>query len=499
MTAAGRRVGSPSVDFPLPAVTLSDAAAAARAEVRGDDGRPLLDAAYDSRAVTRGSLFFCVPGEHEDGHAHAADAIAAGAGALVVERWLPLDVPQARVASMRDAMGPMSAVMFGRPSDALTTIGITGTNGKTTCTYLMDAIFRGAGWTPGIIGTTGARIDGAPVPIERTTPEAPDLHRLLARMRHEDVRAVAIEVSSHALAQRRVGGVVFDVAIFTNLSQDHLDYHGTMDAYFDVKARLFMPDHAVMGIIDVDDLWGRRLIGSATIPVVTYGVERDADLHATHVDVGADGLSFRVEGVGVRTALRGAFNIGNCLAALGAARAVGLDLAGSAAALGGIRGVPGRMEPIDAGQGFAVVVDYAHTPDSIRVVLRGARSLAAGRAIVVFGCGGDRDREKRPSMGSAATSSADLTVITTDNPRSEDPAAIIDEILPGAITGGGAFVVEPDRRAAIRLALHEARRGDVVVIAGKGHEAFQEIDGSSVPFDDRDVTREELAALGEGS
>jgi UDP-N-acetylmuramoyl-L-alanyl-D-glutamate--2,6-diaminopimelate ligase len=485
------------VDATFPTVTLADVAAVAAAEVRDDDGRPLAGATSDSRSVTPGSLFFCIPGGQDDGHRHAADAVAAGAAALVVERWLALDVPQAKVVSVRAAIGPMSAVVFGRPADHLTTIGVTGTNGKTTCTYLLEAILRAAGLTPGVIGTTGARIDGSPVAIDRTTPEAPDLHRLLARMRGDGVRAVAMEVSSHALAQRRTDGLRFDAAIFTNLSQDHLDYHGTMEAYFDVKARLFTPEHAGLAVVGVDDAYGRRLIGSVAIPLITYAVASDADLRATDVAVGPDGSSFSVDGVHIRTALRGAFNVDNCLAALAAARAIGLDLGRAAAAVATVEGVPGRMEVIEGEHGFGVVVDYAHTPDSIRVVLRGARSLAAGRVLVVFGCGGERDRAKRPSMGTAATSTADLTVITSDNPRSEDPIAIIDEILPGAAAGGGPYVVEPDRRAAIRLALHEARPGDVVVVAGKGHERLQEIGGSTIPFDDRTVVREELAALGD--
>ena len=485
------------MDAPFPTVTLSDAAAATRAEIRDDDGRPLADASYDARSVPPGSLFFCIPGARDDGHRHAAEAVDAGAGALVVERWLPLDVPQARVDSVRTAIGPMCSVVFGRPAEDLVTIGVTGTNGKTTCTYLLEAILRRSGRTPGVIGTTGARIDGTPVAIERTTPEAPDLHRLLARMRDSGVAAVAMEVSSHALAQRRVDGITFDVAVFTNLSQDHLDFHGTMDAYFDAKARLFTREHAAAGVVDVDDASGARLLDLATIPITTYGVRTPADLFAVNVVVGPEGSSFEVAGLTIRTALRGGFNVENCLAALGAARAIGIDLEVAAAALETIEGVPGRMEPIDAGQGFAVVVDYAHTPDSIRFVLRGARSLAAGRVIVVFGCGGERDRAKRPFMGSAATSSADLSVITSDNPRSEDPSAIIAEILPGAVEGGGAYVVEPDRRAAIRLALHEARPGDVVVVAGKGHETTQEIGGRTIPFDDRVVVREELAALGD--
>jgi len=495
MTPAGRRVGSPAVELPLPAVTLSDAAAAVRAEVRGDDGRLLIDASYDSRTVEPDSLFFCITGEHVDGHRFASEALAAGAAAIVVERWLPLDAPQALVPSVRGSIGPMSSVLFGRPAEALTTIGITGTNGKTTTTYLLEAIIRASGSRAGVIGTNGARIDGSPVELARTTPEAPDLHRLLARMRSAGVRMVAMEVSSHALAQQRVGGVVFDVAVFTNLSQDHLDYHGTMQTYLDAKASLFTPSQAVRGVLNVDDPSGRALTGRAAIPVVTYGVDRDADLRASEVVVDAGGISFRVEGVTVRSALLGGFNVSNCLAAMGSAREVGISLETAADALGQVRDIPGRMETIDAGQEFLVVVDYAHTPDSIRVVLRGVRSLAAGRVIVVFGCGGDRDRAKRSSMGQAATSSADLTVITTDNPRSEDPLAIIGEIVPGAVAGGGEYVVEPDRRAAIRLAVREAEPGDIVVVAGKGHEPYQEVEGIAVPFDDRSIARDELGSL----
>ncbi|TMK60086.1 MAG: UDP-N-acetylmuramoyl-L-alanyl-D-glutamate--2,6-diaminopimelate ligase [Actinobacteria bacterium] len=499
MTPAGRRVGSPAVELPLPAVTLSDAAAAVRAEVRGDDGRSLTDASYDSRTVEPDSLFFCIVGEHLDGHRFAREAVAAGAGAIVVERWLPVDAPQALVPSVRGAIGPMSSVLFGRPAEALTTIGITGTNGKTTTTYLLEAIIRASGSRAGVIGTNGARIDGSPVALARTTPEAPDLHRLLARMRSAGVRMVAMEVSSHALAQQRVDGVVFDVAVFTNLSPDHLDYHGTMRTYLDAKAALFTPSHAARGVLNADDPSGRALIGRAAIPVVTFGIDRDADLRASDVAVDAGGISFRVEGVEVRSTLRGGFNVSNCLAAMGSAREVGIPLDTAADALGEVRDIPGRMETIDAGQEFLVVVDYAHTPDSIRVVLRGARSLAAGRVIVVFGCGGDRDRAKRSPMGRAATSSADLTVITTDNPRSEDPLAIIREIVPGAVAGGGEYVVEPDRRAAIRLGVREAKPGDIVVIAGKGHEPYQEVAGAAVPFDDRSIARDELGSLLEGA
>jgi UDP-N-acetylmuramoyl-L-alanyl-D-glutamate--2,6-diaminopimelate ligase len=481
---------------PHSAVTLSEVVASVEAEVRDDDGRRIVDASYDSRDVTPGSLFFCVRGEHADGHAYAAEALSAGAGAFLVDNWLSIDAPQARVESVRKAMGPVSAALFGRPAEALTTIGVTGTNGKTTVTYLIEATLRRAGMAPGVIGTTGVRIDGRRTPLERTTPEAPDLHRLFARMLREGVRAVTMEVSSHALAQDRVGGVRYDAAVFTNLTQDHLDYHGTMQEYFEAKAELFTAEHASMGLINIDDEWGRRLAASAAIPVVTYAAGREADLRATDIVVGADGLSFRLGDVVVRSELRGPFNVENCLAALGVARAVGIDLNDAAAAIEGVAGVPGRMEPVDAGQPFLALVDYAHTPDSIRLALRASRALTRGRVIVVFGCGGDRDRGKRPLMGAAATSSADLTVITSDNPRSEAPRAIIEDILPGAIQGGGEYVVEPDRREAIRLAVRQAAPGDVVVIAGKGHEPYQELAGATVPFDDRLVAREELMALG---
>jgi UDP-N-acetylmuramoyl-L-alanyl-D-glutamate--2,6-diaminopimelate ligase len=476
-------------------IPLSALAAEAGAEVRGDAGVSVADATYAAAEVRPGSLFFCVPGARADGHDFASAALEAGAAALVVERWLDLEAPQVLVGSVRAAMGPMSAVIFGRPSDAMTMVGITGTNGKTTTTYLMESVFRAAGRVPGVIGTTGARIDGEPVPLKRTTPEAPDLHRLLAEMRDRGVGAVAMEVSSHALDQHRVGGVRFDCVVFTNLSQDHLDYHPSMEAYFAAKALLFTPAYAERGVVNADDAWAVRL-RDAAIPVTTYGMAADADVRATQREATADGVSFVVDGRTVRSSLRGMFNVENCLGALAASRALGIV---DDVALGGIEslgGVPGRVEPVDEGQRFLVMVDYAHSPDSIDNVLRATRPLAAGRVIVVFGCGGDRDRGKRPLMGRAATRGADLTVITSDNPRSEDPLAIIAEIEPGAREGGGAYVIEPDRRAAIRLAVREARPGDVVVIAGKGHESGQEFADRTIPFDDHRVASEELRAPG---
>ncbi len=481
---------------PVGPVGLSEVVTAAPdAELRGDASTMVVDAAYDSRAVPARSLFFCVPGVRVDGHAFAADAFEAGAAALVVERWLDLGVPQVRVASVREAMGPMSSAVFGHPADALRIVGVTGTNGKTTTTYLLESVFRQAGLRPGVIGTVGGRVDGRRVDLERTTPEAPDLHRLLARMRREGVAAVAMEVSSHGLDLHRFGGLRCEVALFTNLSRDHLDHHGSMEAYFAAKSRLFTAEHTVAGVVNADDPWGRRLLEKTGVPMTTFGTGAEADLRATEIELTQEGVAFRVGELVVRSDLRGRFNVENCLATLGVARTMHLDDEAVVRGVALVGEVPGRMQPVDAGQDFLVMVDYAHTPDSIRGVLRGARSLTAGRVIMVFGCGGDRDRDKRSLMGEAATADADLCVVTSDNPRSEDPLAIIEGILPGAAAGGGEYVVESDRRAAIRLAVRAAGPGDVVVIAGKGHETEQELAGRAVPFDDRDVAKRELLAL----
>jgi UDP-N-acetylmuramoyl-L-alanyl-D-glutamate--2,6-diaminopimelate ligase len=464
-------------------------------EKRGDPAVSVLDVVHDSRAVTPGALFCCVPGAAVDGHDLARAALDAGAAALLVERWVEVGAPQARVPSVRAAVGPVAARAFREPAAAMTMLGVTGTNGKTTVTYLLEAIARRAGRRGGVIGTTGARIGGDPVPIERTTPEAPDLQRLLARMRDAGCSIVAMEVSSHALEQRRVGGIVFDAVAFTNLSQDHLDYHASMERYFAAKAGLFSAERARHGAVNLDDPWARRLLASPEIPVSTFGTTPGAELRATEIAASVTGLSFRADGLVVRSSLRGAFNVSNCLAAIALARSVGVSEEAILAGLGDVREVPGRVEPIDEGQEFLVVVDYAHTPDSILGVLQATRPLARGRLIVVFGCGGDRDREKRPLMGKVATERADLTVVTTDNPRSEDPLAIIAEIRAGADEGGGRYVAEPDRREAIGLAVREAGPGDVVVIAGKGHETVQEFADGPVAFDDRAVVREELRRL----
>jgi UDP-N-acetylmuramoyl-L-alanyl-D-glutamate--2,6-diaminopimelate ligase len=465
-------------------------------EVRGDPEVRIGGLSYRSEDAGPGSLFFCVPGTTLDGHDFAAAAVSTGAVALAVERWLPTEATQLLVPSVRRAMGPLSAAFYDRPAEAMTMVGVTGTNGKTTTTYVLESVFRAADLVPGVVGTTGVRIDGRPMPFPRTTPEAPDLQRLLAEMRDEGVGAVAMEVSSHGLDQHRVGGIRFACAVFTNLSQDHLDYHASMDEYFAAKARLFTPQMSALAVVNLDDPAGRRLLGLG-LPTITFGIDDEtAEVRATDVRATHEGIAFRVDGVEIRSPLRGRFNVENCLAALATARALGISDEVAVRGLEAVRGVPGRVEALDAGQDFLVMIDYAHTPDSLENVLRTARSLTPSRVIVVFGCGGDRDRAKRPLMGGVATTNADLTIITSDNPRNEDPDAIISEIRAGA-TGGGRYVIEPERRAAIRTAVTEARTGDVVVIAGKGHETYQELVDRTIAFDDRTVALEEIRDLRE--
>lgn len=465
------------------------------AEVRGDRTIRIVDVTYRSSDVRPGSLFFCVPGTRTDGHLFAPEAADAGAAAVVVERWVDVPSVQIGVPSVRRAMGPISASFFEHPSRRLITTGVTGTNGKTTTTYVLESIFRAAGLRPGVIGTTGVRVDGRVVPFDRTTPEAPDLQRLLALMADEGVAACAMEVSSHGLHQFRVDGTQFACALFTNLSQDHLDYHGTLQEYFEAKARLFTPRLADRAVVNGDTSHGRALAERSEIPTVTFGLQPGSDLVASHVETSGSGIGFTVDGSMVRSRLRGTFNVYNCLGAFAAARQVSVEDEAIIEGIEAVAGIPGRLEAVESGQPFEVLIDYAHTPDSLESVLRAGRELGAGRLIVVFGCGGDRDRGKRPLMGEAATRLADLTVLTSDNPRSEDPDSIIAQIEVGARRGGGTYRLEPDRRAAIRSALAEAEPGDVVIIAGKGHETGQEFADHTIPFDDRVVAAEGLATL----
>lgn len=452
--------------------------------VIGEGTTAVVDLTHDSRQVRPGWLYVCVPGTTVDGHTFAAEAVARGAVGLVVEQYLDdlATIPQLIVADARRAHGHLAAEVHGRPADDLLVIGITGTNGKTTTAHLLGAALSGAGRSTAVLGT----LSGA-----RTTPEASDLQRRLAELRDRGTDTVVMEVSSHALALHRVDGMRVDAAIFTNLGRDHLDLHGTMEAYFRAKARLFEPDLAACGVVNIDDPHGRLLADAAPVPMHPYSV---AD--ATDVLVDAASHRFGWRGHSVRVPIGGEVNVHNSLAALTCCAALGIDATDAIAGLASAPPVPGRFELVARADecGIDVVVDYAHTPDGLSTLLASARRLVTGgRVVVVFGCGGARDREKRPLMGASAVQGADLVIVTSDNPRDEDPLVIIDEVLAGVEPRyRDLVVVEPDRRNAIATALGRARPGDVVVIAGKGHETTQTIGAAALPFDDRVVARELL-------
>ncbi len=461
--------------------------------------------AYDSRLVAPGTLFFCVPGFRSDGHDFAAQAVADGAVALVVERPLGLGVPEVLVPSVRAAMGAVASRFYGDPSAALRVVGITGTNGKTTTAFLMRALLRAAGEQTGLLGTVTSIVGGDERPVQRTTPEAIDLHAGFRAMLDGGDRACAMEVSSHALELGRAGGIRFAAAVFTNLTQDHLDFHPTMEDYFLAKRLLFLPGEGPppgVSIVNVDDPYGRRL-ASEIEGARTFALDAPADYSATDLRCDFAGCRFALHTPAgerqVSLPMPGRFNVANALGALATVHALGFDLDTLVAALQcGVR-VPGRFEPVDAGQDFAVLVDYAHTPDSLDNVLRAARDIARGRRVIsVFGAGGDRDRGKRPLMGAISARLADITLVTSDNSRSEEPAEIVAEIvagIPPTALSDGSVHVEVDRRAAIEQALSLAMPDDVVVIAGKGHEQGQEFaHGRKEPFDDLTVARELLIA-----
>jgi len=471
--------------------------ALAPSEVTGSAPVEIVDLAFDTRRVTKGALFFCVPGQRVDGHDLAWEAIERGAAALVVERLLDVDVPQLLVTSVREAMPVAADVFFEEPTTTLEVAGVTGTNGKTTTSFLLHAMLDADGRRPGLVGTVEWSVGGKRRPALFTTPEAIDLQRLFREMLDGGDRSVALEASSHGSELRRLDRVRFDALVFTNLSQDHLDLHGTMEAYFQAKRRLFAGALPPPAAVNVGDEWGRRLAADLAdahrAPLLTFGLTDDAEIRPEALELTHGGSRFRAAGIELETPLRGSFNVENVLGAVAAG--ILLDLADDAIAEGVARvsAIPGRFEAIDAGQPFTVVVDYAHTPDSLEAVLRTAREVADGNVIVVFGAGGDRDRAKRPVMGRIAAELADVTVVTSDNPRSEEPLAIIQDVLQGA---GLDVEIDPDRRSAIERALALATPGDVVVIAGKGHEQGQEVGGIVHPFDDHEVAREALSALG---
>jgi UDP-N-acetylmuramoyl-L-alanyl-D-glutamate--2,6-diaminopimelate ligase len=463
---------------------LPDAALVAPDPTRATD-TIVTSVAYDSRRVEPGDLFCCVPGAHTDGHLYAPAAVAAGAAAVLCEHPVDVAVPQVVVPDARVGMALAADAVFGHPSGSLTVVGVTGTNGKTTTTYLLKAVLAAAGREVDVLGT----LSGA-----RTTPEAPDLQRWLAQRREAGVDAVAMEVSSHALELHRVDGTQFSVAVFTNLSRDHLDFHATMEDYFRAKARLFEPELCAHAVVNLDSPHGRLLYDAAKVPTAGYSLSEveDLELHLGH-------SRFRWRGEMIHLALGGRFNVSNALAAATTGVVLGIEPAVIAAGLSTPVAVPGRFELVDAGQPFAVVVDYAHTPDGLEQLLAAGRELVGrGAVTVVFGCGGERDQTKRGPMGEVAARLADRVVLTADNSRGEQTEAIIDAIRDGfehaPVRQATELIIEPDRDAAIGIAIAQANAGDVVLIAGKGHEATQTIGDLTIPFDDREVARRHLEA-----
>ncbi|MBA3347994.1 MAG: UDP-N-acetylmuramoyl-L-alanyl-D-glutamate--2,6-diaminopimelate ligase [Actinobacteria bacterium] len=472
-------------------------AALAPETVTGQAPVEVRDLAYDARTVTPGAAFFCVPGERADGHDFASQAVENGAVALVVEHPVELpahqEVAQLVVDDARGAMAIAADAFFGEPTKELEVAGVTGTNGKTTTAFLLHSILDAAGRRPGLLGTVENRVGGEVREVVRTTPEAIDLQRTFREMLDAGDRSVVLEASSHASTLRRLDRVRFDVLVFTNLTQDHLDFHGTMEDYYAAKRRLFTGAAAPPAAVNIGDAWGRQLAEALAetrrAPLVTFGFADDAEIRPEGLVLDGSGACFRAGGIDIETRLRGRFNAENVLGAVAAAQLLDVDDDEIAAGVAALTGVPGRFEAVDEGQPFTVLVDYAHTPDSLDNVLRTARDFAAERVLLGFGAGGDRDRGKRPLMGRLAAELADVVVVTSDNPRSEEPLAIIQDILQGA---GMDVEVDPDRRSAIRRVLALAGPGDVVVIAGKGHEQGQEIGAEKLPFDDREVARELL-------
>jgi UDP-N-acetylmuramoyl-L-alanyl-D-glutamate--2,6-diaminopimelate ligase len=469
----------------------------ASSDLVGDPGTDISSLQFDNRKVTQGALFFCVRGEKSDGHDFAPAAVEAGAAALVCEKRLDLAVPQLVVGDTRASMAPIAACFNGYPTRDMKLAGITGTNGKTTTAFLLRDILEYAGLPSGLMGTVKQVVGGVEEEVVRTTPEAIDLQASFRRMLEAGDEACVMEVSSHAMVMHRADSIDFDLAVFTNLTQDHLDFHSDMEDYFQAKRLLFAAGPGA-AVVNVDDEYGRRL--ATEFDCLTYSANgAAADYSAVEVSFNAAGASFLLQSehgdIPVTTMLPGSFNVANALAALAGAIALGVDPDEAVAGLADAGRVPGRFEPIDEGQDFAVLVDYAHTPDSVENVLRAARGLTEGRLISIVGAGGDRDRAKRPLMGRAGAELSDLAVITSDNPRSEDPAAIIEDVLAG-IEDRDAVLVEQDRDAAIGLAIREAGPGDTVVIAGKGHEQGQEYEnGRKIPFDDREIARKHLREL----
>ena len=453
---------------------------------------------YDSRRVKAGSMFCCIVGQLFDGHSFAEAAVAQGAVALLVERELPLPVPQVVVKNARKSMAEMSAAFYGYPQRELQVLGVSGSNGKTTTTYMVKAIAEQAGKKVGIIGTIRNMIGSESLHTDRTTPDSVDLFRLLRTLADARVDQVVMEVSSHALEQYRVHGIKFDVALFTNLTQDHLDYHKTFENYLQAKKTLFL--NAKRAVVNVDDPHADRIMAGLSIPILTFGVRDRADISASDIDITTRGVQFDLHtpagDVRMNLPIPGLFSVFNAMGAVGMAQAIGIRLSAIKEGLETMTSVSGRLESVGEGLPYSIFVDYAHTPDALENVLKTVRDFAKKRVICVFGCGGDRDRAKRPIMGEIAGRYSELAIITSDNPRTEDPMAIIETIEEGVKRAGAKYVVIENRREAIAYAISVAEPDDVILIAGLGHENYQEINGTRYHFDDKEAVRELLAARG---
>lgn len=478
------------------------------ATVEGSLDREVVGLTYDSRRVAPGVVFIAVPGQNADGHEFIGSALDRGAAAVICERtrMVPPRATRIRVPDVREAMACAARAFYQHPSHKLKVIGVTGTSGKTVVAFMIKTILEAAGLSSGLLGTVRYEIGDRVIPAARTTPESLEVQQMMSQMLRAGCEACVMEVSSHALEQKRVLGVEFDVGIFTNLTRDHLDYHGTMENYFAAKQKLFTSleqgAKKAAAVINIDDTFGARLAGTTKVEVeLNFGLRQSARLRATKIELSADGSRFVVETPERKFALRlpliGRHNIYNALAAVGACLALKVDVVKIQAALNKMAAVPGRLERVEAGQPFGVFVDYAHTDDALRNVLTTLRELTQGRVLLAFGCGGNRDAGKRARMGKVAAELADFTLITSDNPRKEDPAQIAAQIEEGYRSARAeAYAIELDRRRAIQQIIGKAEPGDLVVIAGKGHETYQEFEDTVVPFDDRVHAREALETLG---
>ena len=472
-------------------------------ETRGDMSVEIASVTSNSREKVDRGLFFCIPGARFDAHDFAPQAVENGCAALVVERFLPIAVPQVRVSNGRAAMSRLAAAFYGNPARSMKLIGITGTKGKTTTSYMTKAICEQAGYRCGLIGTTGNMIGSRRLPGSLTTPDPIDLQRDLRAMADEGVQVVVMEVSSHAIDMHRLDGLNFEVGCYTNLSQDHLDYFHTMEQYFLTKKSFFTSGMVRNAALNADEETSPRVLESLTIPYITYGICVDADLFARDIEISEDGVAFELKLQGmhpvrVHLHMTGMFNIYNAMAAASCAMILGIGAEDIRQGLESMTSVPGRIEMLPTGTPYRVILDYAHSPDSLKNILKTVREFTRGRLIAVFGCGGDRDRSKRPIMGEIGGKLADLCILTSDNPRTEDPMAILAAIEEGIRPTGKPYEVIENRRAAIRHALEIAHEGDIIVLAGKGHETYQDIQGVKHPFDEKVVVRELLEEMRAG-